>query len=132
MSMTDPISDMLTRIRNGLQVKKRVVSCPSSGLKLSLLSVLKEEGYIRDYSVNKDEPKKPIIEIELKYYEGMPSIKEITRVSKPGMRVYSSVLDIPSVRNNMGVSIISTSRGLMTNHSAKEANLGGEILCKVF
>ncbi len=132
MTMTDPISDMLTRIRNGLQVKKKVVECPSSSLKMAILGVLKKEGYIRDFKKVSEDIKKPVVEIELKYYEGMPSIREITRISKPGMRVYSSVDDIPSVRNSMGVSIVSTSKGVMTNNAAKEANLGGEILCKVF
>ena len=132
MTMTDPISDMLTRIRNGLQVKKKVIECPSSSLKLAILDVLKKEGYIRDYKKLSTDEKKPVIEIELKYYEGLPSIREISRISKPGMRIYSSVEDIPSVRNSMGVSIISTSKGVMTNNAAKEANLGGEILCRVF
>ncbi len=132
MTMTDPISDMLTRIRNGLQVKKEIVSCPSSGIKLSILEVLKKEGYIRSYKKNLTNVKKPIIEIELKYYEGSPAIKEIVRISKPGMRVYTPEKDMPSIRNKMGISIISTSQGVMTNQSARNANLGGEVICRIF
>ena len=132
MSMTDPISDMLSRIRNGLQVKKASVQCPSSRLKLAVLEVLKKEGYIRDYKLSNSDKKKPIVEIDLKYFEGIPTIKEIVKISKPGMRVYRSMKDMPNVRNNMGISIVSTSKGVMTNHSAREANLGGEILCRVF
>tara|TARA_B100000963_G_C22442163_1_gene587113 strand:+ start:137 stop:532 length:396 start_codon:yes stop_codon:yes gene_type:complete len=131
MTMTDPISDLLTRIRNGQQVRKAKVVCPHSKIKEAILKVLKEEGFIRGFELSEDEKGK-IIEISLKYFEGEPVIKEISRVSKPGMRVYSSVKDMPSFKNNMGVMILSTSKGVMTNSSAKEANIGGEILCRLY
>ena len=131
MTMTDPISDLLTRIRNGQQVRKAKVVCPHSKIKEAILKVLKEEGFIRGFELSEDEKGK-ILEISLKYFEGEPVIKEISRVSKPGMRVYSSVKDMPSFKNNMGVMILSTSKGVMTNSSAKEANIGGEILCRLY
>tara|TARA_Y100001935_G_scaffold196844_1_gene164960 strand:+ start:955 stop:1350 length:396 start_codon:yes stop_codon:yes gene_type:complete len=131
MTMTDPISDLLTRIRNGQQVRKAKVVCPHSKIKEAILKVLKEEGFIRGFELSEDEKGK-ILEISLKYFEGEPVIKEISRVSKPGMRVYSSVKDMPSFKNNMGVTILSTSKGVMTNFSAKEANIGGEILCRLY
>lgn len=129
--MTDPISDLLTRIRNGQQVRKAKVVCPHSKIKEAILKVLKEEGFIRGFELSEDEKGK-ILEISLKYFEGEPVIKEISRVSKPGMRVYSSVKDMPSFKNNMGVTILSTSKGVMTNSSAREANIGGEILCRLY
>ena len=131
MSMTDPIADLLTRIRNGQQIKKQKISCPASKTKVSILKVLKEEGFIRDYEIVETEKRKNI-EISLKYHYGEPVIKEITRVSKPGLRVYSSVKNMPVYKNNMGVSILSTSKGIMTNFSAKEANIGGEIICRIY
>ncbi len=131
MTMTDPISDLLTRIRNGQQVKKSSISCPSSNIKLAILKVMKDEGYIRDYSLTED-TKGKIIEISLKYFHGEPVIKEIVRISKPGLRVYSSVKNMPVYKNNMGVSIISTSKGVMTNLKAKEVNIGGEVLCRIY
>ena len=131
MTMTDPISDLLTRIRNGQQVKKSSVSCPSSKMKLAILKVLKEEGFIRDYS-EIDDIKGKVIEITLKYYHGEPVIKEIIRISKPGLRIYSSVKNMPVYKNNMGISIVSTSKGVMTHFQAKEINIGGEILCRVY
>ena len=131
MTMTDPISDLLTRIRNGQQVRKAKVVCPHSKIKEAILKVLKEEGFIRGFELSEDEKGK-ILEISLKYFEGEPVIKEISRVSKPGMRVYSSVKDMPSFKNNMGVTILSTSKGVMTNSSAREANIGGEILCRLY
>ena len=131
MSMTDPIADLLTRIRNGQQIKKSKIACPASKTKVSILKVLKEEGFIRDYEIVENEKRKNI-EISLKYHYGEPVIKEITRVSKPGMRVYSSVKNMPVYKNNMGVSILSTSKGIMTNFSAKEANIGGEIICRIY
>ena len=130
MTMTDPISDLLTRIRNGQLVRKSKIMCPSSNLKEAILKVLHEEGYIRGYEITEDEKGKQL-EIALKYYDGKPVIKEITRVSKPGMRVYSSVKTMPTYKNNMGISILSTSKGVMTNFSAQSANIGGEILCTV-
>ena len=131
MTMTDPISDLLSRIRNGQQVKKASILCPSSKIKLAILKVMKEEGYIRDYSLTED-TKGKIIEISLKYFHGEPVIKEIVRISKPGLRVYSSVKSMPVYKNNMGVSIISTSKGVMTNFKAKEINIGGEVLCRMY
>ena len=131
MTMTDPISDLLTRIRNGQMVRKSKVACPASKLKVSILKVLQEEGYIRGYELSENEKGKEL-EISLKYFDGKPVIKEISRVSKPGMRVYSSVKTMPSFKNNMGITILSTSKGVMTNFAALNANLGGEILCRVY
>ena len=131
MTMTDPISDLLTRIRNGQQVKKSTVICPSSKIKLAILKVLKDEGYIRDFSESED-VKGKVIEISLKYFHGEPVIKEIVRISKPGLRIYSSVKSMPVYKNNMGVSIVSTSKGVMTNFKAKEINIGGEVLCRIY
>ena len=131
MTMTDPISDLLTRIRNGQQVKKAKINCPSSKMKVAILKVLKGEGYIRGYEIIEDEKGRQL-EISLKYFDGNPAIKEITRISKPGMRVYSAIKILPSFKNNMGVSILSTSKGVMTNFSAKDLNIGGEVLCKVY
>ena len=129
--MTDPISDLLTRIRNGLQVKKTKIVCPASKMKVAILKVLKDEGFIRDFVVIEDEKGK-VIEISLKYHYGEPAIREIVRISKPGMRIYSSVKNMPVYKNNMGVSIVSTSKGVMTNFKAKEINIGGEVLCRVY
>ena len=129
--MTDPIADLLTRIRNGQQIKKSKIVCPTSKTKVSIVKVLKEEGFIRDYQILDGEKGKNI-EISLKYYYGEPVIKEIVRISKPGMRVYSSVKNMPLYKNNMGISILSTSKGIMTNFNAKEANIGGEIICRVY
>ena len=131
MTMTDPISDLLTRKRNGQQVKKASITCPSSKLKLAILKVMKDEGYIRDYNITED-IKGKVIEISLKYFHGEPVIKEIIRISKPGLRVYSSVKEMPVYKNNMGVSIISTSKGVMTSFKAKEINIGGEVLCRIY
>ena len=131
MTMTDPISDLLTRIRNGQQVKKASITCPSSNIKLAILKVMKEEGYIRDFNLSED-TKGKVVQISLKYFHGEPVIKEIVRISKPGLRVYSSVKNMPVYKNNMGVSIISTSRGVMTNFKAKEINIGGEVLCRIY
>ena len=131
MTMTDPISDLLTRVRNGQLVRKSKIECPFSKLKLAILKVLKDEGYIREYETIENENGKQI-EVSLKYFDGKPVIKEISRVSKPGMRVYSSVKSMPTFKNNMGISILSTSKGVMTNFSAQTANIGGEILCRVY
>ena len=131
MTMTDPISDLLTRIRNGQMVKKSKILCPASKLKLAILRVLKEEGYIRGFEVSENETGMQL-EISLKYFDGKPVIREISRISKPGMRVYSSVKTMPSFKNNMGITILSTSKGVMTNFAAQNANLGGEILCRVY
>ena len=131
MTMTDPISDLLTRIRNGQMVRKSKIVCPESKIKVAILKVLEVEGYIRGFEITENETGKQL-EISLKYFDGKPVIKEISRVSKPGMRVYSSVKNMPSTKNNMGITILSTSKGVMTNFAAKDANLGGEILCRVY
>ena len=132
MSMTDPLGDMLTRIRNGQRVNKSVVSAPSSNLRLNVLDVLKREGYIRDYSERDVRAGIKEVDIELKYYEGAPVIKEIARVSTPGRRVYSKIKDLTKVYNGLGISVISTPRGVMSDAEARAANVGGEVLCRVF
>lgn len=132
MSMNDPLGDMLTRIRNAIGRKKTKVSTPASKLRARVLDVMKAEGYIRDYSQTDFENGKSEIEIELKYYEGAPVIREIMRVSKPGRRVYVSVKSIPQVANGLGISILSTPKGVMADHQAREQNVGGEVLCQIF
>lgn len=132
MSMSDPLGDMLTRIRNALGRKKAKVSTPASKLRARVLDVLQTEGYIRGYSQVDFDNGKSEIEIELKYYEGAPVIREISRVSKPGRRVYVSVKSIPNVANGLGISILSTPKGVMADHEAREQNVGGELLCHIF
>jgi len=132
MSMTDPISDMLTRIRNGLQARKSVVASPASKTRQRILDVLEREGYIRGYSREELEGNKAELRIELKYSEGEPVIRTINRVSKPGRRVYSSVADLPRVHNGLGISIVSTPKGVLSDAEARENNVGGEVLCTVF
>ena len=132
MSLSDPLGDMLTRIRNAYGRKKTKVSTPASGLRVRVLEVLKSEGYIRDFAKVDYDNGKSELEIELKYYEGQPVIREIARVSKPGRRVYVSVKSIPSVANGLGISILSTPKGVMADHQAREQNVGGEVLCQVF
>ncbi len=132
MSMTDPIGDMLTRIRNGLQARKSVVSSPASKTRQRILDVLQREGYIRGYSRTDGEANKAELSIELKYHEGEPVIRTINRVSKPGRRVYSSVGDLPRVHNGLGISIVSTPKGVLSDAEARESNVGGEVLCTVF
>jgi small subunit ribosomal protein S8 len=132
MALNDPLGDMITRIRNAQMRAKTKVTCPGSKLRASLLDVLKSEGYIRDYSVVKYENGRTEFEIELKYFDGEPVIREITRVSKPGRRVYASVKNLPRVGNGLGVAIVSTPKGVMADHAAREQNVGGEILCTVF
>ncbi len=131
MSVSDPIGDLLTRIRNAYGRKKTKVSSPASSLRGRVLDVLKAEGYIRDYAKIEYDNGKAEFEIELKYYEGAPVIREISRVSKPGRRVYVSVKSIPSVANGLGISILSTPKGVMADHQAREQNVGGEVLCQV-
>ncbi|MFV1921850.1 MAG: 30S ribosomal protein S8 [Methylotenera sp.] len=130
MSMSDPIADMLTRIRNAQSVNKISVSMPASKLKGAIANVLKDEGYIEDYSVDANNGK-PVLNIELKYYAGRPVIEKIERVSKPGLRVYKSGQNIPKVMNGLGVTIVSTSKGVMTDRKAQAAGIGGELLCVV-
>lgn len=130
--MNDPLGDMLTRIRNSQMRGKSTVETPASKLRAWVLDVLADEGYIRGYEKVTGKDGHPAIEISLKYYEGTPVIKEIKRVSTPGRRVYMGTKDIPSVRQGLGVSIVSTSQGVMSDVSARSANVGGEVLCTVF
>ncbi len=130
--MNDPIGDMLTRIRNAQQRGKTDVATPASKLRAWVLDVLKDEGYIRGYEQFTGPTGHPEIRIELKYHEGTPVIREIKRVSKPGRRVYMATKDLPSVRNGLGVSIVSTPKGVMSDTAARSANVGGEVLCTVF
>lgn len=130
MSMSDPIADMLTRIRNAQGVQKTSVAMPSSKLKVAIASVLKDEGYIENYAVAEDGGK-PTLSIELKYYAGRPVIERIERVSRPGLRIYKGKSDIPSVMNGLGVTIVSTPQGVMTDRKARATGIGGEILCYV-
>lgn len=130
MSMSDPISDMLTRIRNAQSAEKVVVSMPSSKLKVAIAKVLKDEGYVEDYAVREVEGK-ATLEIGLKYYAGRPVIERIDRVSKPGLRIYKGVDAIPRVMNGLGVAIVSTPKGVMTDRKARASNVGGEVLCIV-
>jgi small subunit ribosomal protein S8 len=130
--MTDPLGDMLTRIRNAQMRSKVKVSTPASKLRQRVLDVLASEGYIRGYTTVEFEGGKSELEIELKYFDGEPVIREIQRVSKPGRRVYASVKNIPRVNNGLGISIVSTPKGVMADHDARENNVGGEVLCRVF
>lgn len=132
MTMTDPLSDLLTRIRNGQQAKKSTVRSPASKLRASVLEVLKREGFIRGYSEREVRPGVSEMEIELKYHEGQPVIREINRVSTPGRRVYSAIKDLPRVYDGLGISILSTPRGVLSDSEARDQNVGGEVLCQVF
>ena len=131
MSMNDPVGDLLSRIRNAQMRNKSKVLSPMSRLRESVLDVLKSEGYIRGYAVVERDGYAEI-EIELKYFEGEPVIREIERISKPGRRVYTSVRNLPRVNNGLGVAIVSTPKGVMADHEARDANVGGEVLCTVF
>jgi small subunit ribosomal protein S8 len=130
--MNDPIGDMLTRIRNSQMRGKSQVKTPASKLRAWVLDVLKDEGYIRGYTAGTGADGHPELVIELKYFEGTPVIRELKRVSTPGRRVYMGVKDIPSVRNGLGVSIVSTPKGVMSDAAARAAHVGGEVLCTVF
>jgi len=132
MAVNDPLGDLLTRIRNAQERKKSKVSTPGSRLRANVLDVLKTEGYIRGYTTVEHSDGRSEFEIELKYFDGAPVIREIERVSKPGRRVYASVKALPRVNNGLGISILSTPKGVMADHEAREANVGGEILCTVF
>lgn len=132
MSMSDPLGDMLTRIRNAQRAKKNEVVTPSSRLRENVLEVLKKEGYIASYEKSNVRQGVDELKIKLKYHEGTSVITEIYRVSTPGRRVYSSVKDLPRVYNGLGISIISTPSGVMSDHEARKANVGGEVLCQVF
>ncbi len=130
MSMQDPLADMLTRIRNAQMAEKASVSMPSSKVKVSVAKVLKEEGYIADYAVEGD--KKPTLSIELKYYNGKPVIEQLKRVSTPGLRDYAGKASLPKVNGGLGIAIVSTNKGVMTDRAARAAGVGGEVLCTVF
>lgn len=132
MSMTDPLGDLLTRIRNAQKDCKAVVTSPSSRLRCGVLDVLQKEGYIRGYKEEELQPGVKQLVIELRYHDGRPVIREIARVSKPGRRVYSKIRDLPRVYSGLGVAVMSTSRGVMSDNDAREANVGGEVLCRVF
>ncbi|OQW94680.1 MAG: 30S ribosomal protein S8 [Beggiatoa sp. IS2] len=129
MSMTDPIADMLTRIRNGQSARKQRVEMPSSKIKLAIAQVLKDEGYVEGFSVT--EEVKPTLTVVLKYYQGKPVISELKRISCPGLRIYKSKTTLPKVLGGLGITIISTSKGLMTDRAARVAGYGGEIMCMV-
>jgi len=132
MTLVDPIGDMLTRIRNGQMRSLNKINIPFSNFRLKILEVLKKEGYIIDFNIDNGKQKIKFLSVDLKYYEGQPVIKEIKRVSKPGRRVYSRATSIPKVLNGLGLAILSTSRGVMSDTDAIKNNLGGEIICKVF
>ncbi|CAN1555337.1 RpsH Ribosomal protein S8 [Rhabdaerophilaceae bacterium] len=132
MMMNDPLGDLFTRIRNAQMRRKTRLSTPGSKLRARVLDVLKNEGYIRGYSETKFENGRVEFDVELKYFEGQPAIRDIKRVSKPGRRVYSSVDSMPRVANGLGITIISTPRGVMADHEARDHNVGGEVLCTVF
>jgi small subunit ribosomal protein S8 len=132
MPINDPLGDLLSRIRNAQMRNKSKVSSPNSRLRESVLDVLKSEGYIRGYAVVEREGRRSEIEIELKYFDGEPVIREIERISKPGRRVYTSVRNLPRINNGLGVAIVSTPKGVMADHDARDANVGGEVLCTVF
>jgi len=130
MTMSDPIADMLTRIRNAQRSEKQLVAIPASRMKASIAQVLKDEGYIEDYAV-RENAGKPLLEISLKYYAGKPVIEKIERVSRPGLRIYRGKAEIPNVMNGLGVAIVSTSKGVMTDRRARGLGVGGEVLCIV-
>ena len=132
MSMSDTLGDMLTRIRNGQTTNKKVVDAPASRFRKDVLEVLKSEGFIRNFEEKEMRPGINFFEIELKYYNGKPVISEIKRVSKPGRRVYSSIKNLQKTYNGLGISILSTPRGVMSDNEAREANVGGEVLCTIY
>jgi small subunit ribosomal protein S8 len=132
MAMTDPIGDMIARIRNAAMRKRSKVLTPASKLRQRVLDVLADEGYIRGYSLVENVGEFPQFEIELKYFDGEPVIAEIARVSKPGRRVYSSIADLKPIKNGLGISILSTPKGVMSDTAARDANVGGEVLCRVY
>ena len=132
MAINDPIGDLITRIRNAQMRRHTTMNVPASKLRGWVLDVLQTEGYIRGYSRTEKNGEKPSFDVELKYYEGAPVIQKIKRVSKPGRRVYSSVRDLSAVRNGLGISIVSTPKGVMSDAAARDANVGGEVLCEVY
>ena len=132
MTLADPIGDMITRIRNAQMRQLSKVNIPSSRFRTKILDVLKQEGYIADYKLNSESNKKPFITVNLKYSNGLPVIKEIKRISKPGRRIYARADSIPRIQNGLGLAIVSTSKGIMTDSDARNKNIGGEIICRVF
>lgn len=132
MALSDPLGDMLTRIRNGQRAGQSKISSPASNLRANVLAVLKREGYIRDYQMSEMDGGKRELSIELKYFEGEGVIRTIQRVSKPGRRVYSKIGDLKPVRNGLGIAILSTPSGVLSDHEARQRNVGGEVLCQVF
>ena len=132
MTLMDPICDMFTRIRNGQMRFLNTIDLPASNFRLKILEVLKQEGYITNYVLEKKEKNKKNLKVDLKYYEGHPVIKEIKRISKPGRRVYSKANSIPKIQNGLGLAILSTPKGVMSDNEARKNNLGGEIICRVF
>tara|TARA_Y100001958_G_scaffold158343_1_gene155911 strand:+ start:948 stop:1346 length:399 start_codon:yes stop_codon:yes gene_type:complete len=132
MTLTDPIGDMFSRIRNGQMRSLNSVQIPSSNFRKNILEILKKEGYIKDFFIEKSEKNKISLTVSLKYYEGDPVIKEIKRISKPGRRVYSRATSIPKVMNGLGLAILSTPKGVMSDSEARKNNLGGEVICRVF
>jgi len=132
MTIMDPIGDMFTRIRNGQMRHLKTIDVPSSNFRLKVLEVLKSEGFITNYFIEKNKNNTQTLKVDLKYYEGVPVIKEIKRVSKPGRRVYSRASSIPRIQNGLGLAILSTPQGVMTDVEARKNNIGGEIICKVF
>jgi small subunit ribosomal protein S8 len=132
MFVNDPLSDMIARIKNAAERSRSTVKTPASKLRAHVLDVLRDEGYIRGYNVVEQPGEFPQFEIELKYFDGQPVIAEISRVSKPGRRVYSSIKDLKPVKNGLGISILSTPKGVMSDTAARDANVGGEVLCRVY
>jgi small subunit ribosomal protein S8 len=132
MALSDPLGDLLARVKNGQMARLQVVSSPSSKLRNNVLDVLKREGFIRDYNVTKSENGQDNVDIELKYQDGQPVIRELNRISKPSRRVYSKIADLQAVYNGLGIAILSTPKGVMSDHEARAANVGGEVLCRVF
>ena len=132
MSMSDPLGDMLTRIRNGQRAQKETITCPHSNIRESVCQVLEGEGYIRGYKIVDAGGNKKDLVVELKYDEGQPAIRELKRISKPGRRIYSKIADLQPFYNGLGVSVISTSKGVMADHNARMENIGGEVLCQVY
>ena len=132
MTLVDPIGDMLTRIRNGQMRSLNKINIPFSNFRLKILEVLKKEGYIVDFNTDNAKQKIKFLSVDLKYYEGQPVIKEIKRVSKPGRRIYAKADSIPKIQNGLGLAILSTSKGIMTDSEARNQNVGGEIICRIF
>ena len=132
MTLTDPVGDMFSRIRNGQLRQLKTIDVPSSNFRLKILEVLKQEGFILNFFIEKIEKNKKILKVDLKYYEGMPVIREIKRISKPGRRVYSRATSVPKIQNGLGLAILSTSKGVMSDSEARKNKIGGEIICRVF